>query len=183
MCKINLRKRNYTKYATIILVINYIILCFNVFLISLNVQNNKQIENENLIPILFKNSENFSLKFLNSTYQYISAYFNSKYNTNKTLNIREYNLSEKKIIRVKATGLFNRENHIRWLKEKLNDKFILEYDSPNPDYLMYNVYNQEDLSESYRNSDAIRIALFTEKEYPDMNTADYFLANFHITEM
>ena len=145
--------------ATITLVINYIILCFNVFLIYICVQNNKQVENINLIQILFKNSECFSFKFLNSTYQYISAYFNSKYNTNKTLNIRAYNLSEKKVIRVKATGLCNREIHIRWLKEKLNNKFILKYDSPNPDYLMYNVFDHEGLSESYRNSDAIRITL------------------------
>ena len=63
------------------------------------------------------------------------------------------------MIRVKATGLCNREIHIRWLKEKLNDKFILKYDSPNPDYLMYNVFDNEGLSESYRNSDAIRITL------------------------
>ena len=56
----------------------------------------------------------------------------------------------------------------------------MEYDSPNPDYLMYNVFDQEDLNESYRNSNAIRIALFTENIYPDMNAADYFLANFHI---
>ena len=174
------KKKKLFSIATTTLVINYIILCFNVLLISIPVQNNKQVENINLIPILFKNSESFSFKFLNSTYQYISAYFNSKYNTNKTLNIREYNLNEKKVIRVKATGLFSRENHIRWLKEKLNDKFILEYDSPNPDYLMYNVFDQEDLSESYRNSNAIRIALFTENIYPDMNAADYFLANFHI---
>ena len=52
-------------------------------------------------------------------------------------------------------------------------------DSPNPDYLIYNVYNQEDLTENNRNIDAIRIALFTENEYPDMNVADYFFANYH----
>ena len=81
---------------------------------------------------------------------------------------------------VKATGILKQDNYNKWLKEKLNNKFILEYDSPNPDYLIYNVFNQEDLTEKYRNIDAIRIAFFTENEYPDMNTADYFLANFHI---
>ena len=87
---------------------------------------------------------------------------------------------KKKLIKVKATGLFNRANHLKWLKKKLNNKFDLEYDSPNPDYLIYNVYDQEDLTEKYRNTDAIRISLFTENEYPDFNAADYFLANFHI---
>ena len=84
------------------------------------------------------------------------------------------------MIKVKATGLFNRAHNLKWLKEKLNNKFILEYDSPNPDYLIYNVFDEKDLTEKYRNIDAIRIALFTENEYPDMNAADYFVANFHI---
>ena len=90
-------------------------------------------------------------------------------------------MSKKKLIKVKATGLFNRAHNLKWLKEKLNNKFILEYDSPNPDYLIYNVFDEKDLTEKYRNIDAIRIALFTENEYPDMNAADYFVANFHIT--
>ena len=89
-------------------------------------------------------------------------------------------MSKKKLIKVKATGLFNRAHNLKWLKEKLNNKFILEYDSPNPDYLIYNVFDEKDLTEKYRNIDAIRIALFTENEYPDMNAADYFVANFHI---
>ena len=92
-------------------------------------------------------------------------------------------MSKKKLIKVKATGLFNRAHNLKWLKEKLNNEFILEYDSPNPDYLIYNVFDEKDLTEKYRNIDAIRIALFTENEYPDMNAADYFVANFHITEI
>ena len=81
---------------------------------------------------------------------------------------------------MKITG-FAKE-YLPWAIRKLNvlnNNFIFEMDSPNPDYLIYNVYNQEDLTENNRNIDAIRIALFTENEYPDMNVADYFFANYH----
>ena len=139
---------------------------------------------KNIIPISFKNSEYFSLNFLNKTYQYISAYFHSKYNTNNKMNFKENNSTEKKVIKLKITG-FAKE-YLPWAIRKLNvlnNNFIFEMDSPNPDYLIYNVYNQEDLTENNRNIDAIRIALFTENEYPDMNVADYFFANYHFTEI
>ena len=135
---------------------------------------------KNIIPISFKNSEYFSLNFLNKTYLYISAYFHSKYNTNNKMNFKENNSTEKKVIKSKITG-FAKE-YLPWAIRKLNvlnNNFIFEMDSPNPDYLIYNVYNQEDLTENNRNIDAIRIALFTENEYPDMNVADYFFANYH----
>ena len=160
--------------------LNIIFIFSNIFLLSIRVHKKPKKEKENSFQISFKNSEYFSLNFLNKTYQYISAYFHNKFNTDNNTNFKENISSKKKVIKVKATGLFNRAHNLKWLKEKLNNKFILEYDSPNPDYLIYNVFNQEDLTEKYRNIDAIRIAFFTENEYPDMNTADYFLANFHI---
>ena len=93
------------------------------------------------------------------------------------MNFKENNSTEKKVIKLKITGFVN--SQLPWLTERLKDNFILEINSPNPDYLIYNVYNQEDLTENNRNIDAIRIALFTENEYPDMNVADYFFANYH----
>jgi len=175
--KKQLTKKNYTLFRKIIFAINIMFFCANIYF-SIKTQKTQQKEKENIIPISFKNSEYFSLNFLNSTYQYISSYFHSKYNIDNKINLKEYNSREKKVIKVKTTGFL--AEHFGWLKEKISDKFILEYDSPNPDYLIYNVYNDEDLNEKYRNIDAIRIALFTENEYPDMNKADYFFSNFHI---
>ena len=148
----------------------------NIFLFFIR-RNKKQKNGEKkLIPILFKNSEYFSLNFLNKTYQYISAYFHSKYNINNKMNFKENNSTEKKVIKLKITG-FAKE-YLPWLKAKLNileAYFIFEMDSPNPDYLIYNVYNQDDLTENNRNITAIRIALFNENEYPDLNVADFSL--------
>ena len=181
------KKRRYKKYSKktkykllnlLIFAINIILLCSNIFLLFIRVKKKQKTVSKKSTPISFKNSEYFSLNFLNKTYQYISAYFHSKYNTNNKMNFKENNSTEKKVIKLKITGFVN--SQLPWLTERLKDNFILEINSPNPDYLIYNVYNQEDLTENNRNIDAIRIALFTENEYPDMNTADYFLANYHV---
>ena len=181
------KKRRYKKYSKkikykllniLIFAINIILLCSNIFLLFIRVKKKQKTVSKKSTPISFKNSEYFSLNFLNKTYQYISAYFHSKYNTNNKMNFKENNSTEKKVIKLKITGFVN--SQLPWLTERLKDNFILEINSPNPDYLIYNVYNQEDLTENNRNIDAIRIALFTENEYPDMNTADYFLSNYHV---
>jgi len=174
------KKTKYKLLNLLIFAINIIILCSNIFLLFIRVNKRQKTVSKKSIPISFKNSEYFSLNFLNKTYQYISAYFHSKYNTNNKMNFKENNSTEKKVIKLKITG-FAKE-YLPWAIRKLNvlnNNFIFEMDSPNPDYLIYNVYNQEDLTENNRNIDAIRIALFTENEYPDMNVADYFFANYH----
>ena len=172
------KKTKYKLLNILIFAINIMLLCSNIFLLFIRVNKKQKIVSKKSTPISFKNSEYFSLKFLNKTYQYISAYFHSKYNIDNKMNFKENNSTEKKVIKLKITGFLN--SHLPWLTERLKDNFILEINSPNPDYLIYNVYNQEDLTENNRNIDAIRIALFTENEYPDMNTADYFLANYHV---
>ena len=172
------KKIKYKLLNILIFAINIILLCSNIFLLFIRVNKRQKTVSKKSTPISFKNSEYFSLNFLNKTYQYISAYFHSKYNTNNKMNFKENNSTEKKVIKLKITGFVN--SQLPWLTERLKDNFILEINSPNPDYLIYNVYNQEDLTENNRNIDAIRIALFTENEYPDMNTADYFLANYHV---
>ena len=184
-----IKKGRYKKYSKkikykllniLIFAINIILLCSNIFLLFIRVNKRQKTVSKKSTPISFKNSEYFSLNFLNKTYQYISAYFHSKYNIDNKMNFKENNSTEKKVIKLKITG-FAKE-YLPWAIRKLNvlnNNFIFEMDSPNPDYLIYNVYNQEDLTENNRNIDAIRIALFTENEYPDMNVADYFFANYH----
>ena len=115
--KKQLAKKNYTLFRKIIFTINIMLFFSNILLFSIKTQMTQQKAKKNLIPISFKNSEYFSLNFLNSTYQYISSYFHSKYNIDNKINLKEYNSSEKKVIKVMATGLFNRANHLRWSKK------------------------------------------------------------------
>ena len=82
------------------------------------------------------------------------------------------------MIKVRSTGLFNKSNHFNWLKSKLDNEFIVVYDDLNPDYLIYNVFDHEDLNPKYNN--AIRIAIYTENIMPDINYADYVFGHYHI---
>ena len=62
------------------------------------------------------------------------------------------------------------------LRNKLDDdEFILSIDDPNPDYLIYNSFNEQDKNPKYAN--AIRIAFFTENIFPDLNYADYIIGH------
>ena len=127
--------------------------------------------------IYFKPSDYFNINLYKKSFKNISTYLAFKYNINsKESNF--YTSSNKKIIRIKSTGLFNKEYHLYWLKNKLEDEFILLHDDPNPDYLIYNIFNSDDMNSNY--SKCIRIAIYTENIMPDINYADYVLGHYHI---
>ena len=84
----------------------------------------------------------------------------------------------KKELKIKGTGLFNKANNLRWLKNKLDEEFIIKYEDSSPDYLIYNVFDDEDINFKYQNT--IKIAIYTENIMPDMNYADYILGHYHI---
>ena len=65
------------------------------------------------------------------------------------------------------------------MKTKLDDRYRIEYDAINPDYLIYNIFNDDDVDLKYK--DTIRIAIYTENIIPDLNYADYILGHYHIT--
>ena len=67
---------------------------------------------------------------------------------------------------------------MKWLKSKLDDEFILKFVEDNPDYLIYNVFTDEDIYHKYTNS--IKIAIYTENMMPDLNFADYTIGHYHI---
>jgi hypothetical protein len=68
--------------------------------------------------------------------------------------------------------------HESWLKNKLDNEFRLNLNHPNPDYLIYNVFNDEFKNPKYQN--AIKIAIYTENKIPDINKADYIIGHYHI---
>ena len=148
-----------------IIILNIIALLTNIFLFTKHKKYNK---------IFFKNSELFNMNLLKRPYQFITSYLQNKFNTENKLE----KSNKKKVIRIKATGLYNFDKNLKWLKERLSNKFILEYDNINPDYIIYNVFSDEDLKVEYHN--IIRIAIFTENRIPNLNCADYFIAFYHI---
>ena len=127
--------------------------------------------------INFKSSDYFNINLYKKTFGDISSYLINKYNIN---NKESFFLTKlhKKVIKIKSTGLFNKVYHLNWLKSKLEDEFIILFDSPNPDYLIYNVFSSEDILSNY--SKSIRIAIYTENIMPDINYADYIIGHYHI---
>ena len=88
--------------------------------------------------------------------------------------------SSKKVINIQSVGHYNKSLLDKWLIQKTEDEFILYFDDQAPDYLFFNVYSENDIMPKYSKSNPIRIAIFTENVYPDLNYADYALAFFHI---
>ena len=101
---------------------------------------------------------------------------NHKYNNNfQKIKNRKQVIKE---IKIYSVDLFDRNLHLKWIESKLNNSFIIKFDSNNPDYLIFNVFGEEHLNPKYRN--AVKIAVYTENKIPDFNYADYALGHFHI---
>ena len=122
----------------------------------------------------FKFSDYFIFNLNTKTYNYISNILTDKFYINNF----DYSKSDtyKKEIKIKSIGLFNKSYHINWLKKKLDDEFIIKFEEENPDYLIYNVFTDEDINYKYKNS--IKIAIYTENIMPDLNIADYIIAHY-----
>ena len=165
-----LTKKRIALIKKTIFILNIALLFANIVLLIIYIQKNK-----NAYLIYFNDSYYFNMNLFKKTYQYISTYLLNKYNT---INNHMSNFNDKKVIKIKAVGLYDKNNNFKWLKERLSNKFILEYDSPNPDYLLYNVFSDEHLKSEYHN--IIRIAVYTENTIPDLDCADYFIAHPHI---
>ena len=124
-----------------------------------------------------KPSDLFNIQLFRKNYKYISTYLSNKYNSNNK-DQKEEKPSLKKLIKLKNTGLFRGQNISKWLKNKLDDEFILSINDLNPDYLIYNCFSEEDINPNY--SKTIRIAIYTENIFPDLNYADYIFGHYHI---
>ena len=75
-------------------------------------------------------------------------------------------------------NLFNIKNFKKEIKNLLKNKFIIKFDRNNPDYLIFNVFGNEELNTKYKNS--IKIAFFTENTIPDFFQCDYSIGHAHI---
>jgi len=109
-------------------------------------------------------------KYLNHKYQKIDNITLEK-NKNKSISIYFVNFNPEPF----HYTIIN--NTIKILKEK----YSVNINSENPDYLFYNIFGCIHLNPKYNNS--IKIAYYTENQIPDFNTADYCIGNSHINYM
>lgn len=157
------------KILKIISTLNVLLLSINILFTLLN-SNFFNISSNNI----FKYSDYFNLKLIQKTFKEISDYLVNKYNIINKFSMNNIS-SFKKIIKLKRTGLFNETYHLNWLRNKLDEEFILKFDDENPDYLIYNVFSNEDMN--YKYDDTIKIAIYTENIMPDINYADYIFGH------
>jgi len=126
---------------------------------------------------IFKNSDDFNINLLKQTYNKISNYLIEKYNFNNKNNSNKV-MPNKKIIKLKSIAQVEKMND-KWLENKLGENFILKNDE-SPDYLIYNVYSNDDRNPKYAYTNPIRLSLFTENVMADLNYADYIIGPYHI---
>ena len=184
------------KIFNFILSFKLIILLINIFLIFINIhllfyKNTKEvIEFNEYIQKFFnqiKISDFLPLCFSSKKYLEIGNYLNSKYDVNNLILIQNQTINSKKKLILKkrrkkillySVDLFSFDFHKKWLNKRLKDKFIIKFDSNNPDYLIYNVFGSEHLNPKYNNS--IKIAILTENKIPNLDEADYVIGHYHI---
>ena len=85
---------------------------------------------------------------------------------------------KKKTIKLHCVDMFSRKLHKIWIKKKLNNSFNIQYDSINPDYLIFNVFGNKHFNKKYKN--AVKIAIYTENYIPDLDYVDYAIGHAHI---
>ena len=165
-------KKNEIVCSGLIFFVNAILFLVNILLL---IADKHKFIFQNII--VFKNSDFSNIHLSEKSYNYISSYLLNKYKADYQTN-KKHNYFQKKVVKVKSTGLFNKTLHSIWLNNKLENNFNLKFEEQNPDYLIYNVFDNEDKNPNYHN--AIRIAIYTENVMPDINYADYIISHYHI---
>ena len=125
-----------------------------------------------------KNVDNLFLKFVRNEYHQISSYLNKKYDNQ---NNEQIDKTRKKLkinfVDYRNTGY--QTPQINKIIKMLSENYDIEIDENNPSYIFYNVFRCEHFyDEKYNKS--IKIAYYTENNIPDLNIADYAIADPHI---
>jgi len=176
----NTKKRKLTNKLTLVFSIFLII---DLFILYINIhyvfKKNGISENS----YIFKNVDLFSIEKITKPYMNFTYYLKSKFMNNKVANKylsdkKPEESKEKKKIVIYFADLYNRDFRQKWIQSALGDKFNIEFDSENPDYVFYNVFGCDHLNPKYKN--AIKIAQFSENQIVDFDVADYAIGQHHI---
>ena len=128
---------------------------------------------------IFKNSDIFNIDLYKQSFYKVSNYLIEKYNCDSTKKMKK-KPKYKKVIKIKSVGGYNKDVNEKWLRDRLSDDFIVNFVESDPDYLIFNVYDNEDLNPIYSDKNPVRIAIFTENAMVDINYADYIIGPNHI---
>ena len=176
----NIIKRRKITKSTLIF---SLFLIFDLFILYFNMHYAFKEKDNNENSYIFRNVDLFSIEKINKSYMDFTFYFNSKFMNNKVAkkylsDKKPKEPKEKKKIVIYFADLYNRDYRQKWIQSALGDKFNIEFDSENPDYVFYNVFGCDHLNSKYK--DAIKIAHFTENQFVDFDVADYAIGQHHI---
>ena len=171
---------NILKPQTQNLLFRILFILANLTILMINIYFLKQSKNINMRnKIYYRNNDEIFIDFYSNSYTKIGNILNKKfYNKYSDIIISTKN-DEKKIIRLFAVNLCSKEEFKQTLLWYLKDKYIVEFDKENPDYLIYNVFGIHEILLQYNN--CIKIALYTENIIPDLSECDYALGHAHIS--
>ena len=125
-----------------------------------------------------KDIDQFIFILLTNSYTQIGNYLNNKYNNSSDLIVSKKK-KNKKIIHLYYVNMCFEEEFKTTLLWYLKDEFIIVFDKDNPDYLVFNAFNYNELNTIYNN--CIKIAIYTENSIPDLSNCDYALGHAHIS--
>ena len=159
-----------------LMIMNIIILLINLFYsININIK-------ENLLLVKFKNVDNKTLCYSKKTFKEISEEIKKTFVLNIKSKLKKIRMLFGILFKSKKTlEIFYEDNHNRksnYIIKFLKKKYDIKLSNKKPDYLLYNVFGCNHLNNEY--NDSIKIAIFTENQIPDFNTADYAISHSHI---
>ena len=118
---------------------------------------------------------------MSKTYLEISSFLNNKFsyfpNCNDA-NATLHNTKARKIIKLWFLKFHWGFSPNLILNRLDNEKFYFKLDNNNPDYLIYSTFSKDYLNPKYKN--AIKLAIFTENQIPDLNLTDYAIGHVHL---
>ena len=126
-----------------------------------------------------KDIDQYIFCLLTKSYNQIGNYLNNKYNNFSSDLVISKEKNQKKIIHLHSANMNSVEEFRRTLLWYLKDKYIVLFDTDNPDYLVYNVFGYNEFNPMYNN--CIKIAIYTENTIPDLSNCDYALGHQHIS--
>ena len=122
-----------------------------------------------------KNVDYLFLKFTKVIYKKFSSFLN-KNNGWKINTLKKRKKIKINFVDYRPSGY--QIPQINKIKRMLSEKFEIIIDNENPEYLFYNVFECFHYDIKYNKS--IKIAYYTENNIPDLNDADYAIADPHI---
>ena len=160
-----------------------ILLIIEVIILIINIAKLIKFRKNRPISAQFREIDYHYLKMFSSTFADISNNLSKKFYP-KTSLIKTINNTETINSTKTKLKIYFKNINIRWInliREDIKEKFEIEIDRNDPDYLIYATFGCEHVLDKYNKT--IKIAFFTENQLPDLNVADYALGLGHINQL